>query len=65
MALLGADGLGAIEIEAIIRTYLEVTEVGAGFGQCLVGKPARESNEPVKPFFNWPLLAVRQCAAAD
>jgi hypothetical protein len=50
---------------ATIRTYFEVTEVGAGFGQCLVGTPDCESNEPVVPFFNRPPLAVRQCAAAD
>src|SRR5262245_50351640 len=33
-----------------IRPYFEVTEVGAGFGQGLVGKPDCESNEPVVPF---------------
>ncbi len=38
------------EIEATIRTDFEVTEVGAGFGQYLVGKPD---------------CAVRQSAAAD
>jgi hypothetical protein len=53
------------EIEATIRTYFEVTEVGAGFGQYLVGKPDCESNEPVAPFFYWPPRAVRQRTAAD
>src|SRR5271165_4372185 len=53
------------QIEATIRTYFEVTEVGAGFGQCLVGKPDGESNEPVAPFFDRPPPAVRQRAAAD
>ena len=37
-------GLVTEQIEAAIRTDLEVTEVGAGFGQCLVGKPDCESN---------------------
>ena len=27
------------QIEAAIRTYLEVTEVSAGLGQCLIGEP--------------------------
>src|SRR5271166_2322518 len=40
-------GLVTEQIEATIRTYFEVTEVGAGFGQYLVGKPDCESNEPV------------------
>jgi hypothetical protein len=40
-------GLVTEQIEAAIRTYREVTEVGAGFGQCLVGKPDCESNEPM------------------
>src|SRR3974390_2665676 len=47
-------GLVTEQIEVTIRTYFEVTEVGAGFGQCLVGKPDCESNEPVVP------LTVRQ-----
>ena len=58
-------GLITEQIEATIWTYFEVTEVGADFGQCLVGKPDCESNEPVVPFFNRPPLAVRQCTAAD
>src|SRR5262245_11846265 len=58
-------GLVTEQIEATIRTYFEVTEVGAGFGQCLVGKPDCESNEPVMSFFNWPSFPVRQCAATD
>src|SRR5262249_55137948 len=58
-------GLITEQIEATIRTYFEVTEVGAGFGQYLVGKPDCESNEPVVPFFNRPPLALRQCTAAD
>src|SRR5271166_6862232 len=53
------------QIEATIRTYFEVTEVGAGFGQCLVGKPDCESNETVVAFFNGTTLAVRQCATVD
>ena len=52
-------GLVTEQIEATIRTYLKVAEVGAGFGQCLIGKPARERNEPVNPLFNRPPLAVR------
>jgi hypothetical protein len=32
-------------LEATVRAYFEVTEVSAGFGQCLVGKPDRESND--------------------
>ena len=59
------EGLITEQIEATIRTYFEVTEVGAGFGQCLVGKPDCESNEPVVSFFNRPPLAVRQCTAVD
>ena len=43
-------GLVTQQIEAAIRTYSEVTEVGAGFGQCLVGKPDCESNEPMSAF---------------
>src|SRR5262245_305880 len=58
-------GLVTEQIEAAIRTYLEITEVSAGFGQCLVGKPDCESNEAVAAFSNRPPLAVRQCAAAD
>jgi hypothetical protein len=58
-------GLVTEQIKVTIRTYFEVTEVGAGFGQYLVGKPDCESNEPVVPFFDRPPLAVRQCAAAD
>jgi hypothetical protein len=58
-------GLVTQQIEATIRTYLEVTKVGAGFGQCLVGKPTRESNEPVNPLFNRPPPALRQRAAAN
>jgi len=57
-------GLVTEQIKEIIWTYFEVTEVGAGFGQRLVGKPDCESNEPVVPFFNWPSLTGRQCAAA-
>jgi hypothetical protein len=52
-------GLVTEQIKVAIRTYFEVTEVSAGFGQCLVGKPDCESNEPVVPFFNRPPLAVR------
>ena len=58
-------GLVTEQIEATIRTDFEVTEVGAGFGQCLVGKPTRESNEPVNPLFNRPPPALRQRAAAN
>jgi hypothetical protein len=58
-------GLVTEQIKVTIRTYFEVTEVAAGFGQYLVGKPDCESNEPVVPFFDRPPLAVRQCAAAD
>ena len=43
-------GLVTERIKVTIRTYFEVTEVGSGFGQCLVGKPDCESNEPVVPF---------------
>ena len=43
-------GLVTEQIEATIRTNFEVTEVGAGFGQYLVGKPDCESNQPVAPF---------------
>ena len=43
-------GLVTEQIEAAIWTYREVTEVGAGFGQCLVGKPDCESNEPMAAF---------------
>jgi hypothetical protein len=57
-------GLVTEQIEAAIRTYLEVTEVGAGFGQCLVWTPYCESNESVAAFFNRPPRAIRQCAAA-
>jgi hypothetical protein len=53
------------QIKAAIRTYLEVAEVGAGFGKRLVWKPDCEGNESVAAFFNRPPLAVRQCAAAD
>ena len=58
-------GLVTEQIEATIRTNFEVTEVGAGFGQYLVGKPDCESNEPVAPFVDRPPPAVRLCAAAD
>src|SRR5262245_66670280 len=58
-------GLVTEQVEATIRTYFEVTEVGAGFGQCLVGKPDCEGNEPVVPFFNRPSLPACQRAAAD
>ena len=51
-------GLVTEQIKVTIRTYFEVTEVGAGFGQYLVGKPDCESNEPVVPFFDRPPLAV-------
>jgi hypothetical protein len=47
------------KIEAAIRTDLEVTEVGAGFGKCLVWKPDCEGNESVAAVFNRPPLAVR------
>ena len=53
------------QIEAAIRTYLKVTEVRAGFGQDLVGKPDRESNKLVTAFSNRPPLSICQCAAAD
>ena len=58
-------GLVTEQIEATIRTYFEVAEVGAGFGKRLVWKPDCEGNESVAAFFNRPPLAVRQCAAAD
>src|SRR5262245_59263612 len=58
-------GLVTKKIETTIRTYFEVTEVGAGLGKCLVGKPACESNELMVPFFNRPPLAACQRAAAD
>src|SRR5262245_16335246 len=53
------------QIETTIRADLEVTEVCAGFGQCLVGKPDRESNELVTAFFDRPPRAARKCTAAD
>src|SRR5215471_9930668 len=53
------------KIETTIRTDLEVTEVRAGFGKCLVWKPDREGNKSVMAFVNRPRLAVRQCTAAD
>jgi hypothetical protein len=53
------------QIEVTVRTYFEIAYFGAGFGQCLIGKPNCESNEPVVPFFDRPPLAVRQCPAAD
>jgi hypothetical protein len=52
-------GLVTEQIEAAIRTDLEVTEVGAGCGQCLVGTPDCESNEPVVASFDRPPLAAR------
>ena len=58
-------GLVTEQIKVTIRTYFEVTEVGAGFGQCLVGTPDCESNKTVVPFFDRPPLAGRQCAAGD
>jgi hypothetical protein len=42
-------GLVTEQIEATIRTYFEVTEVRAGFRQCLVGEPNCERYEPVVP----------------
>ena len=56
-------GLLARRIRGNHPTYLQVAKVGAGFDQCLIGKPVRESHEPVKPLFSRPPLAVRQCAA--
>jgi hypothetical protein len=53
-------GFVAEQIEAPIRTYLEVTEVGASFGQCLVGKPDCESNDRWCPF----LIGHRSFAVA-
>jgi hypothetical protein len=53
------------KIKASVWTDLEVTEVSAGLGKCLVWKPDCEGNESVAAFVNRPLLAVRQCAAAD
>jgi hypothetical protein len=58
-------GLVTEQVKVPIRTYFEVTEVGAGFRQSLVRKPDCESNEAVVPSFNRPPLAVRQCSAAD
>ena len=52
-------GFVAKEIEETIRTYFEVTEVGTGFGQRLIGKPDRESNEAVVPFLDRPPLTGR------
>jgi hypothetical protein len=57
-------GLVTEQIETAIRTYLEITKVGAGFGQCLIRIPGRESNELVVAFFDWPALAICQCAAS-
>jgi hypothetical protein len=51
------------QIEVTIRTYFEVTEIGASFGEFFVGEPNRKSNEPVVTFFNRPPFAGRQCAA--
>src|SRR5262245_1642330 len=56
--------LVAEQIKAAIRTYLEITEVSAGFGQCLVGEPDCDSNELVMALFNRPPLAARKGAAA-
>ena len=53
------------QIETTIRTYFEVAEVGAGFGQLLVRKPDCERNEAVVTFLNRPSLAVRERAAAN
>ena len=53
------------KIEAAVRADLEVTEVGAGFGKCLVWTPDRESYESVMPILNGPPLAIRKYAAAD
>src|SRR5262249_36082382 len=53
------------QIETAIRTYLEVTEVSASFGQCLVGKPNCQSDEPLTAFFNRPPRAARKCTATD
>src|SRR6516164_383291 len=53
------------KIEVPIGTDLEVTEVSTGFGKYLVWAPNREGNKTVVAFVNRPLLAVRQCAAAD
>jgi hypothetical protein len=58
-------GLVTEQIETTIRTYFEVAEVGAGFGQRFIGKPARESDEPMTPLINRPPLAIGQCAATD
>jgi hypothetical protein len=58
-------GLVTEQIEPTIRTYFQVTEIRAGFGQCLVGQPDCESNETVVSFFNRPPLAIRKCAAVD
>jgi hypothetical protein len=58
-------GLVTEQIEATVWAHFEVTEVGAGFRQYLVGKPDCERNEPVAPILDWPPLAVRQSAASD
>src|SRR5262249_2287436 len=59
------EGLVTEQIEVTIRTYVEVTEVGAGSDQGLVGTPDCESYEAVVPFLDRPPLAVRQGTAAD
>src|SRR6516165_7375285 len=46
------------KIEAAVGADLEVTEVGAGFGKCLVWTPDREGNVSVVAFVNRPPLAV-------
>jgi hypothetical protein len=51
------------QIEAAIRTYLEVTEVGAGFGQCLIGEYGRPtmSDTKIGPTFETKIKAI-DCA---
>jgi hypothetical protein len=44
-------GLVTQQIERTIRTYFEVAEVDAGFGQSPIGTPDCESNEPMVPLF--------------
>ena len=56
--------LVAQQIEIAVWTYLEVTEVGAGFGQSLVGKPSSKRHKSVMAFLSRPPTTVRQTAAA-
>jgi hypothetical protein len=56
-------GLVTEEIETTIRTNFEVTEVGAGLGECFAGNPDGKSHEPAAPFLGPPALAIRQCIA--